>query len=740
LKPTWKTFRIPLERFGKRYDYAWRVGEITKSPRLQRDQGYLDETLVIECWNWSSFGEHQYIGKTEPITLRRLIYSTLPTFLLTNERKKARTVPVVSGLTKDIVGKSVHVYYNNSGKIIFKQIERIEEDMEAKVEPEAFRLVIKASGITPHIGFNLHGPFFVVRRVGTGQELYKTELKKFSGKAYVYEPFVLNLSDVGELTSELKFECYQWSKAGNIYLGGFIVTLLSLSHKNILKYWINNENQKSSSLTLVKSIGKVSFLDVTEVSAQHFRPPPNFEITFAAKNLERKDKMGFGKSDPYFKIVKEYSSSTPIYTSEYVVKELNPSWNPFDLKLSSIGTIDSPFVVEVWDWNRTSPHRFIGSCRVTLRDLANYERMSTHILINTKKIGQKLYQNSGTLVVVECTKIGYEGGKVGSGVGTHTYMSPSSMQQLEDDYLESNFTSPTPPSSTPRLKFISKKKQAKLTPKLGKSEPEGHNPFQGKKKEKKEISTQNTTTEVQVDNLSTPHNPQPAFVKQQTCPGLVQSPNGVDRRAKRKEEKERETEGWGCGNSSPEWRPDSSPPSSSPYNSSSSPYYPSPSSPYPSQPPCNPPPYPSHSPSPSSPYPSQPPYNSGPSPWGGYNPQPPYPASGGYAPYPSQPGAQGGWGGYGYGTGGYVSQGNYNPFIPSQPSQLPWSPPPSHTPLDPQLSQLLAQLHLNHLSDVFVQANLTYQALLNFSESDMEELGISDPQQRHALHSALNNS
>ena len=60
----------------------------------------------------------------------------------------------------------------------------------------------------------------------------------------------------------------------------------------------------------------------------------------------------------------------PIHQTEVIKANLNPSWQPFNLPVSSLCNADPlrPIRIECFDWDVGS-NDFIGQCEVTLEEL-----------------------------------------------------------------------------------------------------------------------------------------------------------------------------------------------------------------------------------------------------------------------------------------------------------------------------------------------------------------------------------
>ncbi|KAL6739698.1 hypothetical protein Aduo_013123 [Ancylostoma duodenale] len=126
----------------------------------------------------------------------------------------------------------------------------------------------------------------------------------------------------------------------------------------------------------------------------------NILFNLSARKLDKKD--FFGKSDPFLNIyrVNDDGSRLLVHRTEAIMRELNPTWKPFEVnvKMLCFGDRNRPFLVECFDFDRDGGHDFIGSCEVPLSQLLSGAVRSLP-LINEKKKAKKgsKYKNSGTL-------------------------------------------------------------------------------------------------------------------------------------------------------------------------------------------------------------------------------------------------------------------------------------------------------------------------------------------------------
>ncbi|KAK6748025.1 hypothetical protein RB195_000940 [Necator americanus] len=126
----------------------------------------------------------------------------------------------------------------------------------------------------------------------------------------------------------------------------------------------------------------------------------NVLFHLSARKLDKKD--FFGKSDPFLNIyrVNDDGSRLLVYRTEAIMRELNPTWKPFEVNVKSLcaGDRSRPFLVECFDYDRDGGHDFIGSCEVSLSQLLSNAVKSLPLISEKKKAkkGDK-YKNSGTL-------------------------------------------------------------------------------------------------------------------------------------------------------------------------------------------------------------------------------------------------------------------------------------------------------------------------------------------------------
>jgi hypothetical protein len=71
-----------------KYYYGWRRQQILHPSReVEQQQPWLDEYIVIECWNWQANGRHELIGVSSVLCMRDFLTCTRYQFTLINKEK-----------------------------------------------------------------------------------------------------------------------------------------------------------------------------------------------------------------------------------------------------------------------------------------------------------------------------------------------------------------------------------------------------------------------------------------------------------------------------------------------------------------------------------------------------------------------------------------------------------------------------------------------------------------------------
>ena len=71
------------------------------------------------------------------------------------------------------------------------------------------------------------------------------------------------------------------------------------------------------------------------------------DVTCCGRDLDKKD-GAFGKSDPFLLIYKkEGAKKVQVYKSDVIMKNLNPEFKPFELRVSECGGMNNKLIWEV---------------------------------------------------------------------------------------------------------------------------------------------------------------------------------------------------------------------------------------------------------------------------------------------------------------------------------------------------------------------------------------------------------
>ena len=153
------------------------------------------------------------------------------------------------------------------------------------------------------------------------------------------------------------------------------------------------------------NLNKISFLYIfqiienfgIEMSLDATLPNIQVKLKIKAKNLDKKDFLGLGHSDP-FVVLKNSKTDETIYQTEYIKNNSKPEFDAFSLKLDQ-NTFEEPIHLKVYDWDKNGDHSFIGEFHANLAEIHqkdNKER--TYVCNNDQK--KKPYSGEVTLSIL----------------------------------------------------------------------------------------------------------------------------------------------------------------------------------------------------------------------------------------------------------------------------------------------------------------------------------------------------
>ena len=142
------------------------------------------------------------------------------------------------------------------------------------------------------------------------------------------------------------------------------------------------------------------------VLAEQVNPNARERVRLQLMGTKLDSKDTFGKSDPYFNMMKKMSNGqwSLVYTSEVIKNNANPRWNGMEKPISEIcnGEYDRDLKIEIFDYDSSGENDLIGEFTTNLRSLSTATASGTRYeVINPKKQRTKRhYKNSGTVSVV----------------------------------------------------------------------------------------------------------------------------------------------------------------------------------------------------------------------------------------------------------------------------------------------------------------------------------------------------
>jgi hypothetical protein len=132
-----------------------------------------------------------------------------------------------------------------------------------------------------------------------------------------------------------------------------------------------------------------------------------FCVTFGANSLVNKEGF-FGTSDPFIVISRanEDNSWSKVWESSVVMNSLNPRWSPAKIPMSKLcnGDIHRPLRIEIFDWEKSGKHKFMGMINeITVNQFLSEKNSRLNIIEPEKQAKKKNYVNSGVLSADDCS-------------------------------------------------------------------------------------------------------------------------------------------------------------------------------------------------------------------------------------------------------------------------------------------------------------------------------------------------
>lgn len=127
----------------------------------------------------------------------------------------------------------------------------------------------------------------------------------------------------------------------------------------------------------------------------------NFVTTFSAQKLVNKEGF-FSKSDPFLLISRQNEDGrwSVVWRSQHVDNNLNPIWPECKIPIALLcnGDIDRPVKIEIFDFERSGKHVFMGQVETNVRLLLQARGQPVPVVEPEQQAKKKNYVNSGVLL------------------------------------------------------------------------------------------------------------------------------------------------------------------------------------------------------------------------------------------------------------------------------------------------------------------------------------------------------
>lgn len=202
------------------------------------------------------------------------------------------------------------------------------------------------------------------------QMYYRSEVKMKTLNP-TWHPWLLNLRDCGGLDSAVQVHAFDFDEDGSHDIIGIVETTPREWLYGTYTHPLINEEKRRSSASYQTS-GGFKIVAVTPTPLE--RPPlvicEAYRVFLGGFKLARKDGP-LSKSDPFFRILvrppgAKKAKTILLYRSEVIKQSLNCTWQPFVIRTAELGGVNTPFTVEVYDWDADGGHDLIGVAKLPL--------------------------------------------------------------------------------------------------------------------------------------------------------------------------------------------------------------------------------------------------------------------------------------------------------------------------------------------------------------------------------------
>lgn len=110
----------------------------------------------------------------------------------------------------------------------------------------------------------------------------------------------------------------------------------------------------------------------------------------------------FSKSDPFLLIsrLNEDGRWSVVWKSNHIDSNLNPCWPEVRIPMALLcnGDIDRPLKIEIYDYEKSNKHVFMGQVETSVRSLLQSNGQPIPVIEPDQKAKKKNYVNSGVLL------------------------------------------------------------------------------------------------------------------------------------------------------------------------------------------------------------------------------------------------------------------------------------------------------------------------------------------------------
>ena len=105
----------------------------------------------------------------------------------------------------------------------------------------------------------------------------------------------------------------------------------------------------------------------------------------------------------YYRLAED-GSYVPCWKNERIDNNLNPVWPVSRINMVQLcnGDIDRPLRIDIWDWESSGRHQYMGQCETSVRSLMDSRGAAMNVIEPEKQKKSKSYVNSGTLTASNC--------------------------------------------------------------------------------------------------------------------------------------------------------------------------------------------------------------------------------------------------------------------------------------------------------------------------------------------------